>query len=266
MGIAVDPTGRYVYVADYGNHRVQKFTNNGAFLTEWGSPGTGNGQFSGPEAVAVDAAGNVYVSDHDNQLVQKFDGSGTFLTQWTTIVRSLAADARHVYVSDDFSGLVKVFDTDGNLQSSYSIRTPGDIQFSAPWGVAVDFHEFVYVADYSNSKLKVIQSGAVQNLTGALGGWDLQWLACDPAGNLYTVISYPTTGGITVFNPQGHDILSWSGGGSGNGQFARPRGVAVDGDFSVYVVDSGNSRVQKFGTAPTRVTTTTWGRLKRMFR
>ena len=36
------------------------------------------------------------------------------------------------------------------------------------------------------------------------------------------------------------------GAGSGQGQFNRPRGVAVGPDGSVYVVDSRNSRVQKF--------------------
>ncbi len=39
------------------------------------------------------------------------------------------------------------------------------------------------------------------------------------------------------------------GAGSGQGQFNRPRGIAVGPDGSIYVVDSRNSRVQKF--APT---------------
>src|SRR4051794_37946821 len=44
-GIAVDSTGN-VYVADTGNHRVQKFDSNGNFLTAWGSYGEGKGQFN----------------------------------------------------------------------------------------------------------------------------------------------------------------------------------------------------------------------------
>ena len=44
-GMATDPLGRFVYVVDTGNHRVQKFTLDGKFLEEWGSEGAGGGQF-----------------------------------------------------------------------------------------------------------------------------------------------------------------------------------------------------------------------------
>ena len=40
----MDTTGN-VYVVDSGNARVQKFDNDGQFLTKWGGLGSGNGQF-----------------------------------------------------------------------------------------------------------------------------------------------------------------------------------------------------------------------------
>src|SRR5262249_50702417 len=46
-GVATDASGN-VYVADTGNHRIQKFDASGTFLTTWGSSGSGNGQFSFP--------------------------------------------------------------------------------------------------------------------------------------------------------------------------------------------------------------------------
>src|SRR5262249_12169883 len=46
IGVAVDANGN-VFVADWENQRVQKFTNTGAFLAKWGSAGSGDGQFSG---------------------------------------------------------------------------------------------------------------------------------------------------------------------------------------------------------------------------
>ena len=52
------------------------------YLTQWGSPGSGKGQFSEPFGVATDAAGNVYVADRYNWRIQKFTSSGAFLTQW----------------------------------------------------------------------------------------------------------------------------------------------------------------------------------------
>lgn len=46
------------------------------YRTEWGSLGTGDGQFSYPAGAAVDGSGNVYVADRGNDRVQKFDSSG----------------------------------------------------------------------------------------------------------------------------------------------------------------------------------------------
>jgi DNA-binding beta-propeller fold protein YncE len=62
-------------VVDNLNDRVQVFNAKGRFLSQWGSLGSGDGQFNDPEGIAVDAAGCVYVSDggdSDNHRVQVF--------------------------------------------------------------------------------------------------------------------------------------------------------------------------------------------------
>jgi tripartite motif-containing protein 71 len=61
-------------VADTFNDRIQKFSSGGAFIAKWGASGSGDGQFSSPEGVATDAAGNVYVADTFNDRIQKFKG------------------------------------------------------------------------------------------------------------------------------------------------------------------------------------------------
>ncbi|MDO8727668.1 MAG: hypothetical protein Q7J35_16510 [Candidatus Methanoperedens sp.] len=55
-----------------GNNRIQKFSSDGTFLTQWGSAGTGVSQFSNPLGIAVDSSGNVYVADSGNRRIQKF--------------------------------------------------------------------------------------------------------------------------------------------------------------------------------------------------
>jgi hypothetical protein len=57
------------------NNRVQKFNNHGIFITKWGSPGSGDGQFQFPSHVAVDRSGHVYVTDSGSHTVQVFFGS-----------------------------------------------------------------------------------------------------------------------------------------------------------------------------------------------
>ena len=79
--ICVGPAG-LVYVADGVGSRIQVFDANGEFITKWGSRcllssgdgcvGEGDGQFSPPQGVDVDAQGSVYVADRNNNRIQKF--------------------------------------------------------------------------------------------------------------------------------------------------------------------------------------------------
>ena len=55
------------------------------FILQWGSNGAGDGQFSGPHGIVVDADGNVYVVDTGNHRVQKFTSDGEFLLKWGTL-------------------------------------------------------------------------------------------------------------------------------------------------------------------------------------
>src|SRR5262245_51995882 len=61
--VAFAPNGD-LYVSDgYGSQRVVRFTRDGEYVTEWGSWGSGPGQFYLPHNLAIDAQGRVYVTD-----------------------------------------------------------------------------------------------------------------------------------------------------------------------------------------------------------
>ena len=55
-----------------GNHRISKYSVVSSFLSEWGSFGTGDGQFNTPRGIAIDPLGDVYVADYLNNRIQKF--------------------------------------------------------------------------------------------------------------------------------------------------------------------------------------------------
>ena len=61
---------------------MQEFDTTTNYLAQWGAGGSGNSQFSRPEALATDAVGNVYVVDRDNHHIRKFLPSATFLLAW----------------------------------------------------------------------------------------------------------------------------------------------------------------------------------------
>lgn len=117
-GVAVDGLGN-VYVAEWGNHRIQKFTSTGAFVTKWGSQGNGDGQFQYPRSVAVDGRGNVYVADTNNNRIQEFTSSGHYVTQWGSFgsgsaqfgdPRGMGVDeSGDLYVSDSYNNRIQKF-------------------------------------------------------------------------------------------------------------------------------------------------------------
>ncbi len=83
QGIVVGPNGN-VFITDGDgtclsgscvDHLVQEFSPHGTFLAQWGSSGTGSGQFGvngGPGMLAFDGNGDIYVADPDGARVEVF--------------------------------------------------------------------------------------------------------------------------------------------------------------------------------------------------
>jgi DNA-binding beta-propeller fold protein YncE len=121
-GLAADGAGR-LYALDSGgdpaNHRVQVFDLEGNFLFQWGSQGSGNGQFETLTDAAVSASGHVFVSDETLKRVQEFlpDGSfvGAFGSEGTLVGQfqypaGICADASgNVFVTDLFGKFINQF-------------------------------------------------------------------------------------------------------------------------------------------------------------
>ncbi len=64
----------YVYAIDSWNDTVQRFTSSGTFAGQWGSLGSGDGQFDYPVDIASDSEGNVYVADSRNVCIKAISG------------------------------------------------------------------------------------------------------------------------------------------------------------------------------------------------
>jgi DNA-binding beta-propeller fold protein YncE len=83
--IAFGPSGRLFISDGYGNARVLEYTAKGERVKQWGSAGTGPGQFRQPHSIALDEDGIIYVADRLNGRLQRFDLNGKYLGEWANL-------------------------------------------------------------------------------------------------------------------------------------------------------------------------------------
>ena len=86
--IAFAPNGR-IFISDgYGNARILEYSRDGKKIHEWGSAGTGPGQFHLPHSIVIDRQNIIYVADRENGRIEKFDFDGKFLGEIPNLGRT----------------------------------------------------------------------------------------------------------------------------------------------------------------------------------
>jgi DNA-binding beta-propeller fold protein YncE len=203
--------------------------------------GSGPGQFTNPDDVAVDAAGNVYVADTTNNRIQKFTAAGQFISQFGTFgtdageltnPNAVAVDsAGNAFVADRSNHRVMQFDASG--------------AFVRGWGWSVDTAADAFETCTAASLCEI--GTAVNSNTKNGGFFSPHAIAVDGAGDVY-VSEFAGDQRVQRFRPGPTVtfVAGWGAPGSAPGQFARPVGLAIDSAPNVFVADRDNSRVQKF--------------------
>jgi len=255
--LAVDGTGDVIFADSDGNEvreispsgTITRVAGNGTACANPSSCGDGgaatSAELRGPDAVAVDAAGNVYIADSGDNEIRKVSPSGTI----TTVA--------------------------GNGTQCASISTCGNggaatsAEFKSPEGVALDRAGDIYIADTGDNEVrKVSASGTITAFAGtgtACGSppscgdgglatsatlTDPMGLALDGAGDLFIadtndneVREVSTSGMITRIAGNGTACgTPTTGCGDGTtptfAQLNFPAAVAVDGAGNVYIADT----------------------------
>ena len=165
--VAVAPDGSFFVSDGYRNSRVMKFSRTGAFLMQWGTKGSGPGEFNVPHAITLDKRGRVYVADRQNDRVQIFDGSGRYIGEWKSreIGRPyglrLGPDGT-AYIADGgeqpeippYRSGVAVVSQDG--KQIYRLGRWGnyDGQFEVAHAIAIASDGSLYVADINGKRVQ----------------------------------------------------------------------------------------------------------------
>ena len=147
--VCAAPSGE-LYVADgYGNSSIHRFSAGGDYISSFGSPGSGPGQFRVPHSVRVSQDGRVYVADRENNRVQVFTTDGEFLAEWTDFKCPMGVhiDSNQVVYVTDQVPRISIYTLDGELLARG--RT-----FEGAHQVYTDSEGSIYGIDTANQRIQ----------------------------------------------------------------------------------------------------------------
>jgi DNA-binding beta-propeller fold protein YncE len=212
-----------LYVADTDNDRIAVVDpDTGGCLREFGTTGSGNGQFKSPRAVTADPSGDgIWVADAFNYRIQHLGADGSFVAATSAGFGAAPGQFRSAHcVFADAAGGIVACDTFNNRLQRYDVDGAGAPVFDR------------------------IIGGTAPSDGGFNGAFDA---AYGPSGELYVLDWFNHR--VEKFAPDGSFELAWGGYGSGPGSLIFPRGIEVSADGgTVVVTDSENNRIDLFGS------------------
>ena len=267
---AVGLAGR-VYVADSRNHRIRVVDSSGLISTvagtgDWGYGGDGGpatqARLSFPCGVAVDGAGNLFVADVENHRVRRIDAA---------------------------TGTITTYAGTGHPGNAGDGRPAESAQLARPTGVALDDAGTVFIADFGNGRVRMVdpvtrtittlRAKRPWSLSGdgrpappvGFGGWGV---AVDSAGHLY--VADPTRRLVSRLDIATNTLETLAssidrgyegyGGPSTWARFLAPQGVAVDPAGHVYIADPLGGSVHRIDGETGAITKPYANRLQRLGR
>jgi sugar lactone lactonase YvrE len=246
----VDSSGN-VYIADSSNNRIREVTAAGTISTIAGTGTAGytgdNGpatsaQLNGPQAVTLDASGNIYIADTGNNVIRKISG--------TTITTVAGNGTQCNPATSSLCG-------DGGAATSAKLNTPTDVK--------LDSSGNIYIADQADFVVREVSasSGVISNVAGSYAaGYSPtagnsgpatsaqlnipQAIALDSSGNIYiadtgnNIIRKVSGGTMTTAVGNGTAGYSGDGGSPGGAELSYPNGLIFDSTGTLYIDDAGN--------------------------
>jgi len=261
-GVAVDSSGN-IYIADTGNSNIREITTDGNINTIAGGGFRGfagdtglatTALFYAPQDVAVSSNGTIYIADTGNGNIRAIT-PGTVNGQTVPLINTVAGNAALTFAGD------------GGAATSASLFSP--------WAIALDSSGNLYIADYGNDRIRMVNTSGIINTIVGNGTIGFSGdgstatnamlnqptgVAVDSSGNVYIADSWNfrvrkvASGNINTV--AGNGLVSYSGDGGPAilAQLNGPQGIGVDKTGNLFIADTGNAVLREVPTSGEIVT------------
>jgi DNA-binding beta-propeller fold protein YncE len=242
--LITEPTTRTVHILDFASKK---------FLRIDGAKGD---RMYLPYAIAVDANDNIYVTDPARGRIAVYYADGKFKRYIGKFgnesvfesPQSIAIDRGNgrIYLADTGRNFVLILDLEGKILAQVGKRGggTGPAEFRLPAEVALYENE-VFVLDKRNDRVQVLDLAGHfrrQFRLGGSGASEANGMAFDTQGRLFV----PALNWVEVFNREGERLFRFGQSGDQPGEFQMANGICTDFQDRLYVMDSGNRRIQVF--------------------
>jgi len=260
VGVALSKHGN-IYVSDWNNHRVQKFSSTGKFI------GVFVKNIERPVGVAVASDGSVFVVSQKGCYVAKFSKTGEEILRFGAPgsatgkfrePRGIAISKNdEIYVADHgsirFHGnrRVQVFDINGKYLRSIIYKPEKRRTALMPRGVAINAKGEVYIT-YSGAGLivKFDKNGKILKKINKIENFSFIQPRYVTLKDSYVYVTDYKKHTVAIFNEKGNLISCIGKYGSFQGGLKNPEGIAVNLAGDIIVADAENDRIQIFTISP----------------
>jgi len=166
-GIAVDKSGKQLFIVDTANHHIKVYDLQGSLIKTLGQRGSDDGEFNYPGSIWFDNKGNLLVSDSLNFRIQIIDSKGKFINKFghhgdgtgdMSRSKGVATDKQgHIYVIDALFHSMQLFNKSGKFLLNVGHRGKSVGNFLLPTGIYITHDNMIYVADSHNKRIQVFR-------------------------------------------------------------------------------------------------------------
>lgn len=232
-GVFVNETGE-IFVADKDAQKAYKLDSEGNIIMEYTKPTSplfGTDEFK-PRKIVASKNGTVYILNNGSKGLAQFSPTGDFEGYFGTN-----------YIAPSFRTVLQyTFFTDEQRANLFNISPP---EIS---NMTIDTRGLIHTVSlgidgYGIKRLNISGEDLLPEMINQL---DLIDIYVGPIGNIYTVSG---GGYISEYDIEGNLLFQFGGQDESNqikGLFNTPTSIAVDANYNIYVLDSGNKEMQIF--------------------